>query len=204
MPSLNFPILVEADAAQMGGSISHEFHYFAKVGEEVIQTCSKCGHAAKAENDARSTECSKCLSGDVRERHAIEVGHTFYLGDTYTKRQNANYLHNGKPATLVMGCHGIGVTRLIAAALEASSDEADEELHWPKCIAPFSVCIIPPKKGSKEDLAIGNQVEELLNCLSKIDRLRDDVIVDDRTKLTIGKRLVETQRYKYTIDSLQT
>lgn len=178
----------------MGGSISHEFHYFAKVGDEVIQTCSKCGHAAKAENDARGAECSKCLSSDVQNRRAIEVGHTFFLGDTYTKRQKATYLHNSKPVTLQMGCHGIGVTRLLAAALEASSGEDEEALHWPKSLAPFSVCIIPPKKGSKEDSAIGGKVEELLNCLGKIERLKDDVIVDDRTKFTIGKRLVETQR----------
>lgn len=184
---------MEADATQMGGFISHEYHYFANIGDEVLQSCSKCGHTEKVENDSHNDECTKCLSNNLKQKHAIEVGHTFYLGNTYTKRQNANYLQqNGKPATLEMGCHGIGVTRLIAAAIESLS--TDEEIRWPKILAPFSICIILPKKGSKEDAATGNHINELINCLNKIDQLKNDVVFDDRGKLTIGKRLIEAKR----------
>lgn len=177
----------------MGGFISHEYHYFANIGDEILKSCLKCGHIEKIETDSLNDECSKCFSTNLKTNHAIEVGHTFYLGNTYTKQQNANYLQqNGKPATLEMGCHGIGITRLIAASIEALS--TDDEIRWPKMLAPFSICIIPPKKSSKEETVTASHMDELTNCLNKIDQLKNDVVIDDRGKFTIGKRLFEAKR----------
>lgn len=78
----------------------------------------------------------------------LQVGHTFYLGDKYSKSLNANYLdlHN-KHQTLQMGSYGIGVSRLLAASLECLSLE--QELRWPDTIAPYNVAIIPPKVFNK-------------------------------------------------------
>lgn len=100
---------------------------------------------------------------------------------------------NGKPAVIEMGCHGIGLTRLIAAAVEALSSETN--VRWPTLIAPYLVCIIPPKKGSKEESAISNIDEQIYKELDALHSLRDSIVVDDRSKMTIGKRLHEAKGF---------
>jgi prolyl-tRNA synthetase len=74
----------------------------------------------------------------VVEKRGIEVGHVFQLGDKYTKDMKANILdQNGKLVTPLMGCYGIGVTRVVAAAIEQNHDE--NGIIWPKSIAPYHV-----------------------------------------------------------------
>lgn len=115
------------------------------------------------------------------------------MDDKYTKVFKAMYLQsNGKPEKLQMGCYGIGVTRLIAAAIEAQCSET--EMRWPFLLAPYSVCIIQPKKGSKEQAAVEHYVETVYDHLKGIDRLGNSIIVDDRNNLTIGKRMLEAKR----------
>lgn len=91
-----------------------------------------------------------------------------------------------------MGCHGVGITRIIAAAVETLS--SDTEIRWPFAFAPYSVCIIPPKKNSKEEAVGGKYLETMYQQLSGIKELDDSIIVDDRTKFTIGRRLNEAKR----------
>lgn len=92
----------------------------------------------------------------------------------------------------MMGCYGIGITRLIAASIEVLSTE--NEIRWPFVLAPFSVCIIPPKDGSREQMSVAHLTDLVYNKLKKVNELNDDIIVDDRIGLTIGKRLVEAKR----------
>ncbi len=97
-----------------------------------------------------------------------------------------------------MGCYGIGVTRLLAACVDSSvvRRKVTDELRWPVSISPFKVLIIPPKEGSKE--SSGTQfVYDLADFLSRMEGLRNDVIVDDRTELTVGKRLLESKLTGY-------
>lgn len=80
--------------------------------------------------------------GTILIRRGIEVGHIFQLGDKYSKALNANVLNeNSRAQILEMGCYGIGVTRVIAAAIEQNHD--DKGIIWPDAIAPFQVCIVP-------------------------------------------------------------
>lgn len=80
--------------------------------------------------------------GKLAMQRGIEVGHVFYLGTKYSKAMNASYLdENGKPRLLEMGCYGIGVTRLLGAAIEQSHDERG--IVWPVSMAPFSVVLCP-------------------------------------------------------------
>lgn len=72
-----------------------------------------------------------------------KVGHTFLLGTRYSEPLNAMYSDEGKPKPMMMGCYGLGLTRIIATAVETLSNE--HELRWPKHIAPYTVCIVPPK-----------------------------------------------------------
>jgi prolyl-tRNA synthetase len=112
--------------------------------------------------------------GVLAIERGIEVGHVFYLGTKYSKAMNATFLDvNGKPQFMEMGCYGIGVTRLPAAAIEQNHDERG--IIWPDAIAPFTVVICPVNMDRSEDVktAAYKLYEELL-------ALGVDVILDDR------------------------
>lgn len=190
---------VSGDTGIMGGSLSHEYHFTAAIGEDTLLTCSKCGFSCNKELlNGDSNTCPSCHSDDLKTRQGIEIAHTFVLEDKYTKPLKASYLmSNGKPTPLIMGCYGIGVTRLVAAALEVLSHE--HEIRWPFKLAPFKICVIPPKAGSKEETTkVLEMCETLPQQLTSIDGFEGkDLVIDDRTNLTIGKRLLEARKMGY-------
>ena len=125
---------------------------------------------------AAGDECHKCKDGRLLVQKAIEVGHTFHLGDRYSKKLDAET--KSMDATrasepMQMGCHGIGVSRLIAAVASALVDSRG--LNWPRAIAPFQVVIIPRTTGLLEDAA-GLYDQITAKCVDT------DVIIDDRPK----------------------
>lgn len=91
-----------------------------------------------------------------------------------------------------MGCYGIGVTRLIAACIELLS--CDKEIRWPLALAPYKVCIIPPKEGSKEEHSVKHLTDEICQLLESPALPKDDVVIDDRLNMTIGKRLMDMKK----------
>lgn len=199
-------VAVAADSGPIGGSMSHEYQFWSStVGEDVLVTCDRCAYASNVEllrNDDATRKCPACNCESMLTQSAgIEVAHTFLLEERYSKPLGATYLQaSGKPAALWMGCYGIGITRLIAASVECLSAVGEaEEMRWPMALAPFSVCIIPPKAGSKEEAAVGGYASELYERLASEAGLRDDVVLDDRTNLTIGKRVLEAKRFGYPI-----
>ena len=106
----------------------------------------------------------------------IEVGHVFYLGTKYSRAMNATFLgDNGKPQFLEMGCYGIGITRLPAAAIEQNHDA--KGIIWPDAIAPFTVvlCPISPDRFADVKLAADKLYAELIAA-------GVDVILDDRNE----------------------
>jgi prolyl-tRNA synthetase len=111
--------------------------------------------------------------GVLAMQRGIEVGHVF-LGLPYTQDMNVTYLdENGKPQTMVMGCYGIGVTRILGAAIEQNHD--DKGIIWPDAIAPFQVALCP--LGYERNEAVKAAADALYADLTK---LGVDVIVDDR------------------------
>jgi prolyl-tRNA synthetase len=111
--------------------------------------------------------------GPLSIERGIEVGHVFVLGTKYSKPMNATFLdENGKPQFLEMGCYGIGITRLPAAAIEQNHDERG--IIWPDALAPFTVVICPIGMDRSEDvkLAAGKLHDELL--AAGVDALLDD------------------------------
>jgi len=113
-------------------------------------------------------------SGHYRIRRGIEVGHVFQLGQKYSEAMHATVLdENGKQATLYMGCYGIGVTRIVAAAIEQRHDERG--ICWPPSLAPFDVCIVPI--GGNKNPAVD---EEALRIRSELQDRGLDVLLDDR------------------------
>ncbi len=113
-------------------------------------------------------------SGALAIERGIEIGHIFYLGTKYSKAMNATFLDvNGKPQFMEMGCYGIGITRLPAAAIEQNHDARG--IIWPDALAPFTVVICPisPDRFAEVKTAAEALYSELLAA-------GVDVILDDR------------------------
>ena len=187
-------VRIAADTGAMGGKISHEYQILTSIGEDEIVQCKRCSKAVNKEvclDDGKI--CSECEKEQLERHQGIEIGHTFVLEDKYSKVLNATYLNkSGKPAVLQMGCYGIGLTRLIAASIEHLSSE--HEIRWPIPLAPYKVVIIPPKEGSKEQQNAKCTCEQIYHELDGHENLKNEIIVDDRTSMTIGKRLREAQK----------
>ncbi len=112
--------------------------------------------------------------GTLAIQRGIEVGHVFFLGDKYSRALNATFLEtDGKPAVLQMGCYGIGISRISAAAIEQNHDERG--MIWPRAIAPFEVVLCPIGIGKSE--AVREAAESLYQALRAQGV---DVILDDR------------------------
>jgi prolyl-tRNA synthetase len=114
--------------------------------------------------------------GVLAIERGIEVGHVFYLGTKYSKAMNATFLNeNGKPAFMEMGCYGIGITRLPAAAIEQNHD--DKGIIWPDALAPFTVvlCPISPDRFPEVKAASDKLYADLIAA-------GVDVILDDRNE----------------------
>ena len=117
-------------------------------------------------------QCPKC-GGRLESQQGIEVGHIFKLGTFLSERLGAYYLDkDGAGKLIVMGCYGIGVGRLLAAAVEQNHD--DKGIIWPLPIAPFHVCLCPLKV---EDAAVMQTAEKLYTELTSAGV---EVLLDDR------------------------
>ncbi|KAK3077064.1 hypothetical protein LTS18_011309, partial [Coniosporium uncinatum] len=179
---LGLPYLVaEADSGAMGGNLSHEYQFEAANGEDIVHVCSSssCGYTANEEaslvdfpyvGDGPGT-CPKCFLQSIEKKRAIEVGHTFHLGTRYSEPLDALVPGPGsaaEPVKLQMGCHGIGISRLIGAVASLTADARG--LNWPRSIAPFQAVVIPKKGLEREALDLAKKFPGT------------DIVVDDREK----------------------
>ncbi|OBX01903.1 proline--tRNA ligase [Gallibacterium genomosp. 1] len=116
---------------------------------------------------------SPCGKGTLLIKRGIEVGHIFQLGKKYSEAMKATVQgEDGKPQTMMMGCYGIGITRVVAAAIEQSHDERG--IIWSDALAPFQVAIVP--MNMHKSTAVQQYAEELYQTLLKqgIEVLFDD------------------------------
>ncbi|XP_012877702.1 PREDICTED: probable proline--tRNA ligase, mitochondrial [Dipodomys ordii] len=194
---LGLPFLkAQADVGSIGGMLSHEFQLPADVGEDQLAVCPSCNFSANIELlDPSQANCPTC-QGPLTQTKGIEVGHTFYLGTKYSSIFNAQFTNaHGKPSLAEMGCYGLGVTRILAAAIEVFSTE--DCIRWPSLLAPYQVCLLPPKKGSKETEATELTGHLYDHITEVVPQLRGEVVLDDRTHLTIGNRLKDADKLGY-------
>jgi prolyl-tRNA synthetase len=147
--------------------------------------------------------------GTLEIRRGIEVGHVFALGTRYSEAMDATCLDaNGQPVTMEMGCYGIGVSRVVAAAVEQNHDERG--IVWPGPMAPFQVAIAPVGYGRNE--AVRRTAEELHD---RLEGLGVEVLLDDRDerpgvmfaelellgiphRVTVGDRGLKDGKLEYT------
>ncbi|RXJ96875.1 proline--tRNA ligase [Arcobacter sp. AHV-9/2010] len=125
--------------------------------------------------------CS-CCGGKLSYTKGIEAGHIFQLGTKYSQAMNANFLdENGKAKPFIMGCYGIGVSRLVAAVIEQNHD--DKGCIWTKETAPFMVDIIVSNSKNEDEAKVGEDIYQGLK------KLGIETILDDRVNARFGFKM---------------
>ena len=120
----------------------------------------------------KGERCSHC-GKELQFSRGIEIGHTFKLGMKYSKAMNATYLDaSGKESFMVMGCYGIGVSRIVAATIEQSNDA--NGIIWPVALAPFQVSIVPVNIAEENTKRTSEELYERLTAAGV------EVLLDDR------------------------
>jgi len=124
-------------------------------------------------------KCPQCPTGLLKVQRAMELGHTFFLGTRYSLPLGAMVTipPAEQPSPLQMGCHGIGISRVVGAVAEHLADEIG--LNWPVAIAPFSCVIIPGRDANDQDTA---EVLERIIHASCPETLSLDIAIDDRPR----------------------
>ena len=177
--------MVDADSGNIGGSKSNEFHVIADTGEDdlLIDQNGIGLNYEIAKTKYNSDDIKKIIKeNNLVHKKGIEVGHIFKLGDKYSKSMNLSIADaESKICNIEMGCYGIGVSRIIAAAIEQNHD--DKGIVWPVTIAPFKIVII--EIDGHKNKSVGLYSAELYEGLSANGV---EVILDDRNS-KLGNKL---------------
>ncbi|MEK6559891.1 MAG: proline--tRNA ligase [Planctomycetota bacterium] len=151
----------------------------------------------------KGDKCPKC-NHDLDISQGIEIGHVFKLGTKYSDALKAKFLDtNGKEKSMIMGCYGIGVNRIIASLIERSHDE--NGIIWPLSLAPYKVIIIPVNVSDTNSMQMANSIYEDLSNNPGIEVLLDDRdlrpgvkfkdadLIGVPIKIIVGKKFTETK-----------
>lgn len=183
-------IPVQAESGAIGGNLSHEFHIIADTGESALYYDKKFDLLPEdvlldidllkslyaAADEMHDPKKCPLQEHEIAMRRGIEVGHIFNFGTKYSQKMGAMVTdRNGLLVPVEMGSYGIGISRLVAAIIEASHDERG--IIWPESVAPFKVSLINLAPSNEECYLAGEELYASFNeC--KIDVLYDDT--DDR------------------------
>ena len=174
--------IVKADSGAIGGDVSEEFHILAENGEDTIAVSDSSDFAINTElllqegEDLNSLQGKPSPDGEgvIEIKKGIEIGHIFQLGRVYADAMNANVLdQEGKATSLFMGCYGIGVSRLVAAAIEQNND--DKGIIWPDSIAPYEVNIVAIGFDKNEEIA-----KAAIDLYNQLLSMGYEAMLDDR------------------------
>ncbi|TQF71271.1 proline--tRNA ligase [Pseudoalteromonas luteoviolacea] len=138
---LDIPVIVDHSAAVMSdfvaGANKDGVHYSG-----INWDRDATGYTVADIRNVVEGDPSPCGQGTLQIKRGIEVGHIFQLGSKYSEAMNAGVLgENGKNQVMTMGCYGIGVSRIVAAAIEQNHDKFG--IKWPQALAPFDIAIVP-------------------------------------------------------------
>ncbi|WP_419208827.1 proline--tRNA ligase [Photobacterium leiognathi subsp. mandapamensis] len=170
---LELPFIADRTVAVMsdfaaGANIDDKHHVGINWGRDV-----ELGRVEDLRNVVEG-DPSPCGQGTLMLKRGIEVGHIFQLGTTYSEKMNCGVLDsNGKNVILEMGCYGIGVSRVVASAIEQNNDE--NGIIWPDAIAPFQVSIVPMNMAKSEEVK-----EAAEKLYAELTAAGIDVLFDDR------------------------
>ncbi|MFF2911262.1 proline--tRNA ligase [Paenibacillus sp. NPDC057934] len=171
--SLLIPLLVDAEVAAMAhgvvgaGEVDYHLRYVVPGRDFSL------GQVGDFRNVEEGDCCPRCGTGQLKFHLGIEIGHVFKLGTKYSEKLGARYLDpSGKNTDMIMGCYGIGISRLLAAVVEQNHD--DHGIIWPAALAPFQVHILLM---SVKDEVQRTAAENLYTVLSEQGI---EVLLDDR------------------------
>lgn len=165
-------IIADHDVAQIvdavtGGNENDKHYTGVNVGRDY-----ELSTTFDLRNAGSGDPCPKC-DGTLEIVNGIEVGHVFKLGTKYSESLDADYIdENEKKHSIIMGCYGIGVNRIIASLCETCYDE--NGIVWPLSIAPYELLIVPLNVGDEEVMSVANR------CYDELKAAGVDVLIDDR------------------------
>ncbi len=164
-----------------GGSFSkysHEFQTVTSAGEDIIYVCQKCNIAVNKEIIDETNKCPECDSSDFQEEKAIEVGNIFKLNTKFSVPFDLSVMdEKGEKKTVIMGCYGIGLGRLMGTVVEVHHDA--KGMIWPEAVAPFKVHLISLGKN-----------EEAEKIYAELQKNNIEVLFDDRDE-SAGKKFAD-------------
>jgi prolyl-tRNA synthetase len=179
---LDVPVKYVQASGGIFSEFSHEFQTLTEIGEDTIYHCDKCDYAANKEISKveEGDKCPNC-DGKILVSSGIEVANIFPLASKYTNAMNTKIVdQEGKLTDVVMGCYGIGLTRLMATIVELKYDSAKNKMLWPKEATPFDVHLISL-----------NQNEETEKIYNDLKGKGFDVLFDDRDNNSAGAKFAE-------------
>lgn len=182
-------LTAEASGGSFSKEYSHEFQIPTDAGEDLIIFCDKCGFAQNKEicNLRKGDKCPKC-SARLDEEKTIEVGNIFTLGTRYSESMGLRFLDkDGSKKLVVMGCYGIGPSRLMGAVAEIYHDE--KGIVWPKNIAPFRAHLM----GIDNSSEVKRTAERLYQDL--LQKTGADVLYDDREGKSAGEKFADADLF---------
>ncbi|OGL61907.1 hypothetical protein A3C09_02885 [Candidatus Uhrbacteria bacterium RIFCSPHIGHO2_02_FULL_47_44] len=181
--------VAEASGGVFTKNMSHEFQALTDAGEDTILACSKCefGQNVEVATVKDGDACPKCGSSIVTVK-GIEIGNIFDLGTKYSDAFDLNFTdENGERKKVLMGCYGIGTSRLVGAIVEACHDE--KGMIWPKSVAPFQVHLVT--LNSKDDAVRENIMGTADDLVRDLEAQGVEVLWDDREDVSPGAKFAD-------------
>ncbi len=180
---------VEASGGSFTKKFSHEFQVLTDAGEDIILGCPSCDFAQNKEVATlkEGDACPQC-GATLGLLKGVEVGNIFDLGKRFAESFDVTFTaEDGSTQMAVMGCYGIGVTRLVGTVVEASHDERG--MIWPKSVAPYQIHIVSLRAKSEEMQARINQAAQ--DTYESLTHVGFEVLWDDRADISPGEKFAD-------------
>jgi len=162
---------------------SHEFQTITSFGEDIIYVCDNCRNAINKEIIQDQSFCPTCNNKNLKEQKSIEVGNIFKLKTRFSESFNFKFTDkDGTQKPVLMGCYGLGTSRLMGSIVEIFHDERG--IIWPEQISPYDVHLVSLLKGEESKKA-----EELYE---QMKQNKIEVLFDDRTDINPGEKFADS------------
>lgn len=184
--------VTEASGGAFTTKLSYEFMVLTEAGEDDIVYCDSCTHCANVEvaKQKEGDTCEKCSKGTLKAGKAAEVGNVFDLGTKYAKDFKYTYKDKeGKDQYPIMGCYGIGTTRLMGTIVETLADDAG--MVWPLTVAPYHFHLLSLGSNDENVKKLADEVYEKLCAVIGPDNrkyYRDGVVLYDDRDVQAGEK----------------
>lgn len=180
---------VEASGGAFTEENVHEFMVKTPAGEDITVLCELCGFAQNKQlgQFRQKKKCPNC-GGILKEEKTVEVGNIFKLGTKFSEDIGAYFVdHDGQKRPVIMGCYGIGVSRLVGTIIEVHHD--DKGIIWPSSVAPFIAHLIKINHAdTKTDFKIKKTADKVYQLLIKNGI---EVLYDDRQEMSAGEKFFD-------------